>query len=326
MKTSYIYSSSRVKALEKELLSESDVERLLESAQGEKLTQALKETYLSQYMVGESTEDIFNALEKSVTEAKHLISRIVPEPKIFDFLWVRYDLHNLRVSLKAKKANLSVEEITPYLSEFGKYSPETIFEHITAGTLNRLEVEFATVYEQAEKAMSEQGVAEADLLIDLGYFELTKRLAQEVRDTSISNIVKLQIDLHNLKTRLRTLVVERFDSKTWFVSGGNLRLADIETKEQVFTALLDYGGEQHWRESIDLYTKEGHSTLIDVRADDHMLATVRNMSNDIFSPASLIAYFLNCQNSAKIIQTIIVGKEGGQSDAFIRTQLRTLYV
>jgi len=326
MKTSYIYSSSRVKALEKELLSESDIERLMEVDRGEKFIQALKETYLATYLVGEETNDVFEALEKSIVESKQLICRIAPEVKLFDFLWVRYDIHNLRVILKAKKADLLQDEIMPFLSKSGKYAPETILEHVNAGTLNRLESEFQTIYEQAGKVIVEQGIVEADLLFDAGYFELVKRLVSDTRDLSLATIMRLQIDLYNIKTRLRTLVVERTKDNSWFVSGGNLRLQDIELKEQALASLINYGGEQHWREAIELYSNEGHSTLIDVRSDDHLLATVRNISNDIFSPASLVAYFLNTQNSAKIIQTIIVGKESGQSEALIRTQLRTLYV
>ena len=326
MKTSYIYSSSRVKALEKELLSETDVNNLLEASRGEAFLKALKETYLSTYLKSDDVNGIFSALEKSLEEAKNLIERVAPEKRLFDFLWVRYDLHNLRVILKAKKAGLSEEKTLSYLSRLGKYAPETLIEHASAGTLNRLESEFKNIYEQAEKAMTEQGVAEADLIIDTNYFELAKRLVHDSHDLSLNKILRLQIDIYNLKTKLRTLLVDRGNSSAWFITGGNLRLEDIDSKEQALSALLNYGGEKHWREAIDVYNTEGHLTLIEARADDFILETLRDMSHDIFSPASLIAYFLQTQNSAKIIQTITVGKESGQNEAQIRKQLRTIYV
>ena len=326
MKTSYIYSSSRVKALEKELLNEASVNHLLESAKGEAFMKALKETYLATHLKSENADGVFSALEDSLVEAKNLIERVAPEKRLFDFLWVRYDLHNLRVILKAKKAGLSEDKMSPYLSRLGKYTPETLQEHISAGTLNRLESEFKVIYEQAEKIMEEQGVATADLLIDTSYFELAKRMVHDTHDLSLGKVIRLQIDLYNLRTKLRTLLVEREDSSAWFVTGGNLRLSDIDSKEQALSALLAYGGEKYWREAIEVYNTEQHLTLIEARADDFLLETLRDMSHDIFSPASLIAYFLQTQNSAKIIQTITVGKESGQDESQIRKHLRTLYV
>ncbi|MCB9810806.1 MAG: V-type ATPase subunit [Candidatus Nomurabacteria bacterium] len=326
MKTSYIYSSSRVKALEKELLNESDVERLLEASRGVELIKFLKETYINQYLESDDIDGVLKATEKSLVEAKELITKITPEPKLLDFLWVYYDLQNLRVQLKSKQANLESEQMMAYLSRLGKYSPETLLEHIAAGTLNRLEPEFKTIYDNASKALEEKGVAAADLVIEAGYFDLAKRMVGDARDLSIGTILRLQIDLYNLKTRLRTLLVPRQGDDSWFVTGGNLRYEDIELKEQALAVLVNYGGESKWREAIELYSSEGHSTLIDARSDDYLLETVRTMSYDVFSPASLIAYFLQVQNTAKIIKTVVVGKESGQTRDFIRKQLRTIYV
>ncbi len=326
MKTSYIYSSSRVKALQQELLSESDVERLVEAKRGEELIKVLKETYLAKYLMTEDVAGVMKATEQSLIEAKDTITKIAPEPKLFDFLWVFYDLHNLKVQLKAAYAGFPAEKTTSLMSGLGKYSPETLMEHIANDTLNRLESQFKNIYEEAKKAMEEKGLADAEVIIDKEYFKLAKSLVGETRDLSIDTILRLQIDLYNLKTRLRTIQVPRQGNDDWFVEGGNFRFEDIESKEQALANLQKFGGEARWREAIDLFNNEGHSTLIDVKADDYLLETIHVMSYDVFSPASLIAYFVSTQNTAKIIKTILVGKENGQSEDLIRQQLRTVYV
>lgn len=326
METSYIYSSSRIKVVEQELLNEADIEHLLTSSRGADLMRVLRETYLAPYITNDESGNVFNALEQSIFETKKLLAEIAPEPTLLEFLWVRYDFQNLRVFLRMKKASLTMEEVSPFLSRMGKYTPESLFEYIQSNTLDRLEPEFKKTFEQAIKAMEEKGLATADQIIDAGYFALAKRLAEETKNQTIEKVITLQIDLHNLKTRLRTLQVERVNDNSWFIVGGSFGLSEIENKEQALAKLKTFGGEIFWKEAIDEYLSDRHSTLLDVRADDYVLKIVKEMDTDVFSLATLLAYFIKSQNMALVIQTIITGKESGQSEAIIRKRLRNIYV
>lgn len=326
MGTSYIYSSSRVKTLEKELLSQTDIEHLLTVPSGEDLVSALKKTYLATYITGSEVADVFKSLEDNLVETKRLLSGISPEPTLLDFLWVRYDVHNLRVFLRAKKKNLSFEEINPYLSKMGKYDPEILHKHLEGGTLEHLELEFKAIYDRASRTIDEKGIAAADMEFDKGYFEFAKSLAERSEDITVKSLIGLQIDLHNIKTRLRTLTVERTSDNSWFIPGGTFDFSDIETKELVLAKLNNYGGEKHWKEAVDIYINEKHSTLIDIKADDYVLMFLKDLNEDVFSLASLLAYFIKCQNTALTVQTIIVGKDSNQSEELIRKQLRTIHV
>ena len=63
-----------------------------------------------------------------------------------------------------------------------------------------------------------------------------------------------------------------------------------------------------------------------MRADDYVLKIVKEIDTDVFSLATLLTYFIKSQNMALVIQTIITGKESGQSEAIIRKRLRNIYV
>ncbi|MEZ4104192.1 MAG: V-type ATPase subunit [Candidatus Paceibacterota bacterium] len=325
METSYIYSVSRVKALAKELLSDSDVDRLLTTSRGEEFVKAVKETYLVKFLEGEKNEDIFKALDKSLFESKYLISSIAPQTSKFDWLWIRYDLHNLRIFVKAKKVGLSEETFKNSWSRLSKYEPETLLEHVNNNTLNRLEPELVDIYEEAIKTAEEKGLAEADFVIDRNYFRLAKRMITATKDLTLDKILRLQIDVYNLKTRLRTLQINQ-SSDDWFVEGGNIGLAQIETKDQVVSMIGQFGNETKYREAFDVYNQVGHLTLIELALDEYFTDAVADLSHDIFSPASLVFYFWQCQNSAKRLQTILVGKENGQDNEFILKHLTKAYV
>ena len=326
MNTSYIYSSSRIKTIEGELFNETDLEKVLTANRGNDLVKALKETAFSEYITGDEISTISEALEKNILVNKKLLTEIVPEPEMFDFIWIRYDIHNLRTILRAKRLKLDFPQISKSLSFLGKYEPERIWNGVGNGTLGDLEPEFKTVYEQAVKILDERGISSADMVLDFGYFSIMQRLAEKTNNQLIKDLVKLQIDLHNLKTRSRLLRLDIADEGKYFVLGGNFSFSEIETKEQFASKFLSLSGEQFWRQALDSYENEGYSTLLDARMDDYILHWVQQYESEVFSFKTLLVYLLKCQSFVKNIQAIVVGKESGQNESVIRQQLRNIYV
>lgn len=324
MSTSYIYSSSRVKALEKSLLSESDVERLLSSKNTAELFKILKDTYLANFIVGEEVEDIFKALEEGKLEAKTLLEKIAPEPDLLDYFWLRYDMHNLKVAIRAKKSGKNLEEILPSLSKLGKYDAVNLFECIISNNLDRIASDLKNIYDRASKIFDEQGVVAADLEIDKGYFSLVKSLAERNNHKVLEDIIRLQIDLYNLKTSLRVLALKITNEETWFVKGGSFSYDVIDTKEKTLAKLSSFGGDKFWKEAISEYVETGHFTLINVKVDDYFLLAIKDMDSNVFSMVTLVSYFLKQQNMSLNIQAIVAGKESGQSEEVIRKQLRSI--
>ena len=324
--SSYIYSSSRIKAVENELVSSVDFERLLSLSKGSDLIKAIKDTYLGKFLVDDTVEGVFQALELSLQSNKKLLIEIAPDQELLDLFWIRYDVHNLKVVLRGVKSGLTFREIENILSRLGRISPERIFNSVSTGKLEVLEPELVTSYEKALKEVNDHNIAGADREIDFGYFNLLKRLAEESKNQLITDFVRLQIDLYNLKTRLRLMHTPRLDGEKYFIDKGSFTFAEIETREQVIEKLSKMGNESFWKEAIDIYINEGHSTLLDTKFDDYLFVWLKSLNQDVFSAATLLTYWLKSQNLNHSIQAILVGKEGGQSDLVIRKQLRNIYV
>ena len=325
MQTSYIYSTSRTNTLSEQLLTQNDIERLLVAAPGEELHTALKETYLASYLL-QTNESMAEAISNQLLEAKQVLTQIAPKSAVLDILWVQYDVHNLRIIAKATFAGLNYEQYEAQLSDRGLYAPVYIAEMATSQSLNRLEQDWQETYDEALRVLGANEQTNVDALFDALYFDTIRRKAQLHHDAFMLRYTKTLIDLYNLKSRLRTLSHPDIAFGGAFVSGGNFAQSEIETKEQVLQAYFSLGGEAHWRDAIEFYTSTNNTTQLDARADEYVLTMTREASYNMFSPASLVLYYLRSRQAAANIRTIIVSRDGGMEEETIRPNLRTAYV
>ena len=326
MQTTYIYSASRVNTLAQYLLTKTDIERLLVAEPGEDLQSALKETYLAPYVAQVDSDHVPDAIEQTLIEAKQLIHRIAPNGDMFRVLWLQYDIHNLRVFSKAASKGLSFEGCAAYCSERGIYDPEYLYNHANEGTLNRLQSEWQEAYDEAIKIVSEGSLDKVDIIFDTVFFETAKRIATTSGDTFINTYLRGVIDMFNLKARLRSFNVKHDNASSMFISGGNFRLDEMDSKEQVYAAFQKVDGQSFWNEALEFYQETGNTTQIDARVDEYLLTLARQASFDMFSSASLVLYYLQCRQSAANVRTIVVGKNSGMSEEDIRSNLRLAYV
>lgn len=326
MQTSYIYSVSRVNALEQFLLSKADIDRLLVAEPGEDMQAALKETYLAPYVAHVPNEDVSLAIEQTLIDAKRMIHRIAPVGDMFRVLWVQYDIHNLRVFAKATVKKLSFDECRPLLSERGIYNPEYLYSHAEKGTLDFLQPEWQEVYTKALQTVAEGKLDEVDGIFDELYFTTSKRIVRTVGDDFMKTYLSHFIDLFNLKSRLRHLRNEAVKLQPAFVEGGSFGPEQIETLEDTLAMFARFGGSDFWKEAIEYYQTIGNTTSIDARSGEYMLTLAKEGSYDMFSSASLVRYYLKCRQAAANIRIIVVGRNSGVKESAIRANLRMAYV
>lgn len=326
MQSSYIYSVSRTNTLAQSLLGKTDIERLLVADPGEELQFALKETYLASYLLHVGEENFPLAIEETLIEAKRLVHRLAPNGDMFRFLWALYDIQNLRVFAKARAAGLSYESIVPFTSRRGIYEPSYLYERAEAGTLNALQLGWQDAFNEATRHAAEREIAKIGMVFDELYFTTSTRITEQAHDRFISRYQTALIDIFNLRRRLRMLAHPGFVSATGFVAGGSFSERLVETLDQVYSQFANLGGAAHWEDALEHHRVTGNTTRLDARADEYLLTIAKQASVDVFSPASLVSYYLLTRQAAANIRTIIVGKESGMSPADIRANLRLAYV
>jgi len=326
MQTSYIYSASRLNTLATFLLSKTDIERLMVAAPGMELQSALKETYLAPYILKATEDTIPSAIEQTLIEAKQLIHRIAPTGNMFRVLWVQYDIHNLRVFIKAQAKGLSFEECSAFTSARGTYDPAILFEYAQKGELNRLRAEWQEAFDAAVRLVTAGELDKVDGVLDQAFFLAVKSIADGESDLFLKKYVRGLIDIYNLKSRLRAVTYPQVNFTPVFITGGTFAQSEIDSKEQVFVSLEKLGGPGFWRTAVEYYQETANTTRIDARADEYILTLAKESSFDMFSSASLVLYYLQCRQSAANVRTIVVGKNSGSKEEDIRANLRMAYV
>jgi len=326
MQTSYIYSVSRANTLSESLLNKTDVERLLVAEPGEDLHSALKETYLASYISQALNEDMSVAIEQTLIEAKKIINLIAPEASLFKVLWIQYDIHNLRVFSKAKAKGLSFDDCKPFLSERGVYEPEHLFNATENENLDFLQSGWQAGYDKSLQAVAAGDLNLVDGILDKLYYDTSLAIAKAYKDTFINNFLKLQIDINNLKGKLRFLKNDSIDFQPKFIEGGSINMNQIESEEDVYSALHNLGGSDFWKEAIEYYQSSGNTTSLDARFEEYMIIFTKEASHDMFSSSSLVLYYLKCKQAAANVRMIVVGKNSNMNQSAIRSNLKMAYV
>jgi len=321
----YMYSAGRIKALETTLLSEVNVERMLSSKDDEEFLRVLHDTFLSPYISDRKSINLLRAFRKCITNTKEMLTAIAPEPELLDILWVQYDYHNLKTILKGKRAGMHNEEIVEQCFKAGRYDIKKMINWISNEEFSFLSPWMRDAYQQATEAKE---VYEIDAIINQAYFEELYSMVEKQNNDFVQDFVRLLVDLYNIRTALRVLHSaggEGERNRSHFAPGGTVRSSEITTKEGVYEVLKRFGGEEIWKEPWQEYEQEGHFTMLERTGDDVVVEYLKRKSVDVFSVATLYAFFWARKNNVEMVKTIYVGKHAGLSEANLRKMLRRLY-
>jgi len=322
MSNKYIYAGVRSYTMMQNLLSESNLERLLGAKSTTEGFKVLQDTYIAEYLSRHEDKNLARALEESVSRAKDVLDSISPEPEPLRILWAKYDFYNLRTIIKGSRQNLSDEKILLQCFKTGIYPPASVLREFKQEKLGRLNVLLAKA---AEEANSVQNSFEIDLVTERHYFEFIKEIMERSKDSFIKDYVTLLIDFFNIKTAIRLETLSSILNKDVFVSGGRITKSRLQKEEQIFSALKTYGGEAVWSLALEIYRKEKNFALLDKAMEEYALKFLKERSFDLFSIAPLFAYFSAQKNHAQTIRAVMSAKEAGVSEHDIRVILRRLY-
>lgn len=319
----YAYATARIKAIEKNLLSETQLERLLSAQSVPEAFKVLQDTFLAPYLSAHERTHLGKALDASIGDAKKLIAAIAPDPELLNVLWLKYDFFNLHTVIKGKRMKLSDDEIVDMCFSSGTFTPQTLVEKYNTDALSSLD---PLLGEAAKKAQDAEQIYNIDIAMNVYYFAAARRIAQEKNDPFLTAYVTLLIDLFNLKTALRALSLAESDIAGVWIEGGQFSRKDLETKEKIVELFPRIGGHALWTQALKEYEETGDYSLIEKTSDEYVASYLKEKSNDLFSAATLFAYFSAKKNNAQLISSIMTEKEAGLKEGEIRYIFRRLYV
>ena len=328
----YLYSVTRIRALETKLLDKAKIERMIEAKNADEIIKILYETeYASSISEMKSIDDYETVLTKELSKTYELLREISPVPELTNLFLLRYDVHNLKTLLKSSYLG---EENDELLSSIGTIPIQQFKDMVKAKEFSGLD---PILRECVEEIVGEFTVNPDPQLIDVTLdkclYNLMYKAASDNKSSFLKDYISAQIDLINIKSlvRVKSMGYGRDFLKKVILQNGKLDYAffnDVfdESLDTLIEKLAfkDYG--KVIEEGISNYVKTKSLTKFEKLSDDYIFELAKKGKYVAFGIEPLVGYLMAKENEVKIIRMIMVGKINEIPNELIRERLRDVYV
>ena len=319
--TDYLFLASRVRALERKLLTAPRIEQLLTAGDMAACSQLLSE-------LGYEPIHHEASLQASLKQQREAvfsdIARFMPEPELLDVFRLKYDYHNIKTLLKDRSGGR-------LLMDAGCISAVDMErQYAESGNWQFLPKEMADAAKEAADVLAETGNPQrSDFILDRAYFVQLRRLAQESHCAYLQEYIRAMIDAANLRSLVRT---ERLHADPGFLrqvlfDGGSVSADTIVAhagngpaalyRATPFRAAAEAGEEA---------VKGGSLTAFERACDNAVLLSVGKARSIPFGVEVVLGYLAAKEAEWTAVRIIMSGRMAGMTADAIRERLRDQYV
>ena len=319
------YANARAKSLEKYLLGNERLNRMIESSSAEEALKVLSEVNFGEGVVIGSPLDFELLLDAETNKLYKFIKETGANDALASYLLIKNDFHNAQCYIRAKYLKIDIDDM---LTLDGTIKKEVLKEKIMVDEYKSFPKPLQSALSRADfcfvsnKATGRtvDGIFKKELYTEL--YNLSKR------EKTLNEIYKVQADCTNVATALRTRNYAL--SCEEFVDGGTLSKdflkALCEQPLEVLKETCRYNDKSEMLLSaIDGAIKNQPLSYFENRADSYAVALLQK---DKYSTEGLHPFLLYVfYKLAEIINVriVMVGKINGLSKADIKRRLRKGY-
>lgn len=323
--TDYLSISTRIRAMEKTLLSTEQMEQILNADEEKKTEQLLQEYgYSELYAKDPATMDeVLNGMRESYLSDLKIGT---PNLRFLDIFRLKYDYHNVKVMLKAEAMDANPSRM---MMESGRISVKNLRSAIEKGELDNLPGFLSDAIREAKEVLSDTGDPQyGDMSLDRWMFRDMQNEAEITESTFLKKYVKRQIDVANLRTLVRGLRMGKqadFLQNAWFDGGsidpqllhdvaedGGSRLKELYANTELKTAA----------EAGAATLQEGSFTAFEKACDDAVSMVLADAQMIPFGEAPLLAFVAAKEIEFANLRLLLLGRAAGLPSEVIRTFLR----
>lgn len=329
----YSHPIARIRVLENKLINKNQIERLVDAKDTKTFFEVLSDTAYSDHFDITTNPNLFQKIiDAELLKTVDFLKKNNPYPDQLDWLWLEYDILNLKFALKNKLVDNEISENN--LSPLGHLQTKDIIKAIYQIDKFQLESEYQDIIEKAKKIYEKDNDPKLiDLCMDKAYFTLLEAKTKKIKSKIIKNFIKSKIDLYNFKLLLR-FKNQQNDKKTftkYVVNGGSIDPKDItETYDHDLNALKSnikfFNYQKMLALSVDYLKKYNSFILFEKLSYDYLIDQIRYAKYEPFGPEPLVGYFIAKENEAKLLRIIMISKINQISPTLIHQQLRKLYL
>lgn len=330
--TKYAYAVARVRVLETRLLEKGQIDRMVEARNAQEALQVLGETVYGNAVAElESVYHYEELLGRELGRAYQTVRSFYPEPALVDIFAAKYDVHNLKVLLKAHFQGIEPDE-TILSTGAGSIPLDSLKAMFREENFRDLPPALRAAVEEIREAFVQEPDPQLiDIILDRALYEHIFAMAAKL--PFLQELFTHKANLVNIKTFLR---VKNLGRDWAFLEKVLLPGGDLD--RDIFRELLDEPLEvfsdrlamspyaQVVEEGIREWQERQSLTRFEKLADDFLLHFVREKKHASFGPEPLVGYLMAKENELKLIRIIMVGKINRLPTEEIRERLRDVYV
>ena len=324
----YIFLSTRVKAMERNLLTRERIAQMLEAHTNEEAAKVLVDCGYS-----EMTELTGSELDRVLSEQQQNmmadLAGCAPNRYIVDVFRLRYDYHNAKVLVKTEALGTDPNRL---MMGGGRYDSRKLTETYQREEMLAYSDIFRRGVARAREVLGSTGdPQQADFILDRAYFEELTAMAQSSGSKFLIDYAALLVDVANLRSCVRA---SRLGRGTEFlnqilVPGGTVSVRNLSTaRGEELSNLFRVGrlaaaaAEGAAKSASD----SGPLTEFERLCDNAVMNFLSDARRVPFGVEPILGYLYAREAEATTIRIIMAGRMAGLDTETIRERLRDSYV
>lgn len=317
----YIYAVACIRAKEKTLLTDADVQTMVGMKSEKEVL-----SYLTEKGWGDGSvdSDMETVLSNEEEKQMKLLNTLGVDKKIIDTLFIQELYHNLKAAIK--EVCTGIEDGQAFY-EHELYGKTQLMSIIRDKEFEKLPEDMQQVAEKAlDLMLTTRDGQRLDVMIDRACLDAIEKVAATTKDKFLADYAETKVVIADIKIAVRAADTKRplqmiedalapnrkFDVK-------KLAAAAAVGREEVYGFLerTDY------RSAVDAL-KDSFSAF-EKWCDDFIMSTLMNQKTNIQSSGPIVAFFLAKQNEIRTARIIMTAKANGFSNEVISERVRKMY-
>ena len=327
----FVFESTRIRALEKNLIGAERLERLLNAGSLDRCGALLGEFGAEVVYDAESgVMDREKTLEKRLRSAYEEVVSLT-DGEDFLKLWLYpYDCNNIKACIKCNYREVSAEDL---LVDFGTISLQELKIAAERGEYGSLPAPFGEAAAEAAQALTATSDPQTvDLILDRACYLGMTELARNGGVAFARELLERKIDLTNLLICLRRLrmsdrYVRDILPRELFLEGGTLTyeyLSDLcRGGEAYLWERLEYSPYRKFPYRCGVRSSLGEAELV---ADNLFMERLRDARAVPYGAEPLLGYLLGTEYEVKNLRILLSGYSISLPQKTVRERMRDSYV
>ena len=317
----YIYAVACIRAKEKTLLNDADIQSMVGMKSEKEVLSYLTEKGWGDGSVGSDMETVLATEEEA---QMRLLRTLGVNSEIIDVLFIQELYHNLKAAIKEVCTGLD-DGMAFY--DHDKYGKDQMLSIIRDKDFEKLPEYMRKIAEEAlDFMLTTRDGQRLDMMIDRACLDATIESAKLTKDRFLIEYAETKVLMADIKIAVRAAdtrrplsVIEEALAPVGKLDTKKLAVAAATNRDSVYEFLERVG----YHDAVEAL-KDSFSSF-EKWCDDYVMGTLMNQKTNIQSSGPIVAFFLAKQNEIRTARIIMTAKANGFSDDVISERVRKMY-